>query len=274
MAEEPIRVALALYGQPRFLDNPEVPASIHENLINQYETDVFCHTWYSPEADYQLPSWSPISDNFISEHPVQEISKLYSPLYFEVDSPRDFSFKGQMREFLDRKFTGQHPSWNARNYSNVLSQLHSISTVSNMVHEHMVQSGCHYDFIALCRYDAILVGIPDLSKLSTRRLYLPHNHGRFPDMVLIFGTSFLNWARNLANDSQSTDIAPFLFSPGPEGFKYATYRNRHSLRQLAPIAMNAHAVRFSGDSISNALFSKELRSLKTKIRALSYYREK
>lgn len=273
MNSKEVRVALALYGQPRFLENIEVSRSLKTNLIEPYSTDVFCHTWWHQNADYELPTWSPIKDKFISNAPPQEkLWDLYRPVETIVSEPKSFQFSEEVLSFLDEKFTGRHQSWTHKNYSNVLSQLNSIQAVAGLVRQHISNHNKNYDFIALCRYDSVLAGIPRLRKLSNTKFYLPHNHGRFPDMVFLFGERFLSWAENIADDAQKIDVARQVFSPGPEGFKHASFISRHSYRSLKPIAMNAHAIRYPEDSIRNALFHKELRSVATRIKALRYYR--
>ena len=48
-----MKVALLFFGQPRFLENSLPFESHKDHIINKYDTDVFCHTWWAPDqGDY------------------------------------------------------------------------------------------------------------------------------------------------------------------------------------------------------------------------------
>ena len=62
-----MKVALLFYGQPRYVDNEEVYNSYKSNILDKYDTDVFCHTWWSEtEKEYDYSSWSKISNCFLT----------------------------------------------------------------------------------------------------------------------------------------------------------------------------------------------------------------
>ena len=57
-----LKVALLFSGQPRYLDNPYPRSSHKKHIIDRYDTDVFCHTWWDKENEcYPVGSWSTIS---------------------------------------------------------------------------------------------------------------------------------------------------------------------------------------------------------------------
>ena len=67
--------------------------------------------------------------------PLELICEKYNPVLLVHHEPKTFDLPPNARAFVDEKFTGKHPDgdhWNHKNYSNVMSQLWSIKTVSEI----------------------------------------------------------------------------------------------------------------------------------------------
>jgi len=127
-----MKVALAFFGQPRFVDTPKVINTYKQTILNRYDTDVFCHTWWTEDGgEYDYSSWSKISRCPIPKDALDVIDRNYKPVVLEYDAPETFVLPPKAKSFIDAKFTGKHPQgnhWNEKNYSNVMSQLRSIQT--------------------------------------------------------------------------------------------------------------------------------------------------
>ena len=62
----------------------------------------------------------------------------------------------------------------------------------------------------------------------------------------------LDWSTNVYNDVDH--VYKDVFSPGPEGFKYFSFRRRFPVTDIQPTMMDGHCVRKSTDTIADALF--------------------
>ncbi len=228
-----MRVALLFYGQPRFVDNLEVYNN-YKSIISKYNTDIFCHTWWSNDNnEFKSSSWSNI--NYTSNiNAIDKIKKLYNPLEFIYDEPINFKsiifFKLQEKFNNDKFLTEQ-------NFNNTLSQLYSIKRVSEIFVPHKDK----YDFIILARYDTIITNFPDINVLNKNTFYLAGEHDSFPDMINIFGTNFLEYSLNIFDDVDT--IYDKIENIYPEQFKYKSFLKRFSNTDMVGIPMRAFAIR-------------------------------
>ena len=135
-----MKVALLFFGQPRFIDNPEIEKVYKSSIISKYDTDVFCHSWWKQDGgEYDYSSWSKINKCPIPENALELIKEKYNPVILVHDEPKYFELPSDAKDFIDKKFTDKHPDgnhWNSKNYSNVMSQLWSIKTVSEIFDEY------------------------------------------------------------------------------------------------------------------------------------------
>jgi hypothetical protein len=241
-----MKVALLFFGQPRFIDNPEIERSYKESIIKRYDTDVFGHTWWKEsEEEYDYSSWSRISKCPIPPNALNLICEKYQPLLLQHDEPETFQLPPNAKSFVDGRFTGKHPEghWNEKNYSNIMSQLSSIKRVSELfdAYRKLPEVNQNYDWVILARYDTVVVNFPNLEICDSDKFYLPGHHPRFPDTIQFFGTKFLDWAKNAFDDVD--DVYEGIWEPSPEAFKMGSFLKRYSQNDLAPCPMDAHAVR-------------------------------
>jgi hypothetical protein len=242
-----MKVALLFYGQPRYVDNEDVYNSYKNSIIDKYDTDVFCHTWWSEDGgEYDYSSWSKISNCPILHNAREIICEKYNPLILVHNKPKTFELPPKAKEFIDFKFTDKHPDgnhWNPKNYSNVMSQLYSIKSVADIFDSYRNNSDVKetYDWIVLARYDTVLINFPNLEECDNSKFYLPGHHPRFPDTIHAFGIKYLAWAKNAFNDIE--EIYSDIWEPSPEAFKYGSFMRRFNQNDLAPYPMDAHCVR-------------------------------
>ena len=239
------RVALLMYGQPRFIDNQEVEDSYKKSLIKRYPTDVYCHCWFKEDkqAEFDYSTWSTIKKCPINPNSIELIKKKYNPVSLVVEEPRSFVLPPNAKSFIDQRFTNKHPNgphWCEKNYSNLMSQFWSIKSVS----EQLVNSERlnEYEWIALGRYDSILVNFPiNLEQMSNNKFYLPNHHNRFPDMFVFYGPRFIDWSLNLYNDVE--EVYGGIWEPSSEAFKMGSFLKRFQRQDLNPCSTDAIAIR-------------------------------
>lgn len=225
-----VRIALCFFGQPRYVNNLAVPQSYQEQFNHpEYEVDAFGHCWYSRDAIYSSSSWTQNHEDYKSDQ--NTVGKLYNYYNFKrflAESPKPFHFVDQnKREMYTNMSKGTAIEYSEYRENNTLSQLYSIQTTSRLVPN-------DYDFYVICRYDTVLVNMPDFTKSDNNKVYLS-NCGLFPDPVITFGPKYLDWSRNLFDQTQEDPyhITTFI----PEEFKRCTFESRHTMQDVVHCPM-------------------------------------
>ena len=247
-----MKVALAFFGQPRFVDNLDIINTYKEVILNRYDTDVFGHMWWKEDAEeYDYSSWSQINKCPVSKDAPKIIAYNYKPLILGIENPKTFKLPPKAKAFIDEKFTDKHPAkdlygesgnhWNPKNYSNVMSQMYSIKSVANIVKSYAEEKNISYDFIVLARYDTVLINFPDLNMCDKYKFYLPGHHPRFPDTIQFFGPKYLTWALNAFDDIE--DVYEDIWEPSPEAFKMGSFLKWFEHSDIAPCSMDAACIR-------------------------------
>ncbi len=230
------KVALILFGQPRFIENPAIIDSYKANLLDKYDVDVYAHTWYEPNVSYTASTWAHMGEVKASDNTLDIIQHLYSPTQFVHEPPKAFAFGDEIKEFFQNNFRHQAHILNDRNYNNMLSQLYSIQSAARLV-----ENESEYDFIVLGRYDTVLHGFPNLEDLDCNRFYLQNNNPPFPDMIQVFGSKYMIWAKNVLDDLGQ--CLHLLHEPTPEGLKFATFRKYFVYEDICQHHMQGIAIR-------------------------------
>lgn len=232
-----IKIAHIIFGQPRFIDNFIVYDKYKKEIYNKYDTDIYCHIWFSDDKNKEYPAstWTVIqnNNNLISPNTVDIIKYCYNPINYEIDEPRYFNIDENQKNNLINK----NKNMNDLNMSNMLSQLFSIQRVSKLIDKNK-----NYDYIIASRYDTDIIEIPqDLSILSKDKLYLSNIHDRFPDPICIHGTKFLEWQQNIYNDAYKVMENPS--GTCPESYKKDTFIVRHNISDVVSIGLNTNYIR-------------------------------
>lgn len=235
-------VALCFYGQPRFINNPEIVKSYHKAFFSHpnYQVDCFGHLWYSNDAVYESTSW--VNKMPSCEASDTTLSTLYRNYNFKrliVEEPREFRFiNDDMRpRYEDLCKDTPIPIDDVRE-NNTLSHLYSKSSVLKNVPN-------DYDFYVSCRYDTIVTDVPDLNSISNDKMILPNKHPNFCDPIMIFGKNFLTWGRNVYSITQTVFFEEAR-NHGffPEVFKmYSYYRLGHKKEEIVYSDLFAHIQR-------------------------------
>lgn len=238
-----MKIALAFFGQPRFVDNEEVISTYKEAILNKYDTDVFAHMWWKEtNGEYEYSSWSKIDKCPISKEAPNIFTENYSPTILKIEEPKQFVLPVNVKKFVDETFVNNgNPHWTDKNFSNIMSQMYSIKSVADVVDSYIKKTNTNYDFIVLARYDAVLIDFPNLETCDNTKFYLPGHHPRFPDTIQFFGTRYLTWALNVFDDIG--DIYKGIWEPSPEAFKMLSFLKWFDISDLSPYPMDARCIR-------------------------------
>ena len=216
-----VKVALCFYGQPRYINNRNIPISYQSEFSKpEYQIDTFGHCWYGRDTVYSSSSWTQNhADYKPDEDTLKNLHSYYNFGSLLVERPANFQLPNDdMREHYKSICSAHTINFTPMRESNTLSQLFSIENVSRMAPD-------IFDFYVLCRYDTIISRVPDLTMADPNKLYLC-SMGLFPDPIIIFGKKFLSWSRN-----QFTDTVTKIYNVDgfmPEQFKMHTFLERHS----------------------------------------------
>lgn len=245
------RIAVLLYGQPRFLDNPHAHASQVRFIFEQHDVEVFGHLWWSKdETQYDHSKW----EGGGTFHPflkdlkndlctVEKISKRYMPNRVEYEASRCF-INISLYKAITKKFNNEK-LFTINNLSNFLSQAKSIEAASEIYEEYLLGGGTPHDLIILLRTDLNILDLPDLNTLNKNRFYMSGHHNNFPDLIFIFGHRFIKFCKiysYMMSDKCLKDVKKMNGAYG-EQFKYLNYINNFSKFFIKKIHMPCHVVR-------------------------------
>jgi hypothetical protein len=139
-----MRVALCFSGLTRFWN---VGYKFHyENLIKEYEPDIFIHTWY---------------DNDINEN--DEVIKTYKPKKYAVDKNNQIVLKQTYPRGTSERYKAY----------NIFSLYRSIEACNNLKRLYEIENQFRYDWVFRLRMDYAVNRKFDLSSLDSDKIHFP-----------------------------------------------------------------------------------------------------
>lgn len=230
-----MRVALLLYGQPRFVDDNIAFESHKEAFLDKYPVDTYCHMWYNENGDYgEISSWT---TKFRVPIDAPEIVKRnYNPISMIVEKPYSRDIPEKI-ETIFRENYKNHFLYAPQNFPNMISQLRTIERVCELAPK-------TYDLYILTRYDVIISSVPPLDKLRKDRIYIPlvyadrMSNAHFKDTINIFGSKFLDPSPFAGLADKLLSDEKFLVSakmPTPEMFKFLSIKDRYGAEVIEAI---------------------------------------
>lgn len=246
-----LNVALLLFGQLRWIDNPHTTPSHHQFIINKYRTDVFGHFW-NPEKTEKLSQSGHVAHAPSPSDPnaPQKIQQQYDFSAIKFEDPIRFDFadtlykKAKARDWPLIWQDGWFEWPNA--FNNILSQQYTVQSVCMLFKQYcMRHPEKRYDFIILSRPDICIWDYPDLRHLTPGKFYLSNHHFKFPDLAFVFDLKYLPTFDNLyLNTLNITDDELYsLWEPNAEALKFNSFRKYFSPDQLNPIPFPVRIVR-------------------------------
>ncbi len=170
-----MKVAIGFFGQPRFYTRRHSDAT--RRIIDKYNMDVYCHTWWDPNEEFILGARS---HRFPPEIDVENgLRSLYSPVKLVVEKPLlGFDTNG----YTDAVYTehGKDYRWckafpsSGEYLSAFISQQRAYSLIDWE----------QYDFVLRYRHDFATTAFPDLNKLNPEKMYTIANPATWFDKEL------------------------------------------------------------------------------------------
>lgn len=200
-----MKIALCLYGQPRFIDNELGHLSHKNHIFSQGQVDVFAHYWFDREKDiFETSDWSSHHNNYIHPESDKLIQEFYSPKSFLEEKPKtQFDFEDTIDIAARLQF------FTVNNFYNLRSHLYSFEKSLSLVKE----SNEEYDFVISSRYDNYIYSFPNLKELSKERIYIDSRcNGNFTDAILLFGFNLLQFFTPYSNFREVINKVPLLTS--------------------------------------------------------------
>ena len=162
-----MKVALCLYGQPRFVN--EVAPHIVKNLCEGYDVDVFFHFWFDENLQtkpYKYGGDGGWEKKRISSTAVDDAIKLYGPKLYKVEKSKsfkdstiktDYSYypNGELVPWSKHWKETDEPNYIPRIVNNNISYLYTINQVNLLRKEYEYAHNFKYDWIVKCRTDTM-----------------------------------------------------------------------------------------------------------------------
>jgi hypothetical protein len=159
-----MKVALILSGQPRFVR--ESFPYLHQNIINQYDVDIFAHLWFDENLTknpYKVEgNWT---SQTIDQNAVEYFKELYRPKLIEVEESilfrnKNLNFEPSLKKYVNWP-TPNAPE-NMKNgtegfsnliKSNQISYFYSLNKANNLKRKYEYTHDFKYDWVIRTRTD-------------------------------------------------------------------------------------------------------------------------
>mgnify|MGYP001556948140 CR=1 FL=1 len=159
-----IKIALCLFGQPRFISNYIACNLYKEFILNKYDVDVYGHVWKA--SSYLTSSWNKIGE-VVGDHNVEGIIiDQYPKIKLKVEKPVTFNELN-----LDA--------------NNIISQFYSIEQSVNLI-----ENPDQYRFILVGRWDLLLARFEPIDSLA-EGYYTTNRHPSLADQLIFCSPKYL-----------------------------------------------------------------------------------
>lgn len=160
-----MRIALCFSGQPRFIN--EVSANILNNVVGQYDVDVFGHLWFDDELQtkpYKYGGTGAWKDQRISSDAIDQFQEIYKPKKLIVEKSKKFldsNLSDNYLPSLKRYKWGaidnpDEPNFEVRDVNNIISYYYSLMRVCQIKKEYEYSNDFKYDYVIKMRTDSII----------------------------------------------------------------------------------------------------------------------
>lgn len=199
------KIAVLIYGQSRYLDNPHSLLSL-KALFPNHQLDFYIHSWKDLNIENQ-------------ESLIQE---KYTPLALKIDDPLDQHV--ELEKYKDSIFECKSRLKIEKQDAYIfacISQLASVQAVNELFCNHIAENDGTYAYVVLTRFDAIYLGKFNSKLLDTFDLIVSKSHSYYPDVIQIYRTK-------IARKIRPIDVLPLSFQGSwdlcGEGLRETSYR--------------------------------------------------
>lgn len=235
-----MRIALILFGQPRFIDNENCFNSHKEFIYSQGDVDVYSHIWEPTGHTYGSSSWSGITHCPSSDTDTFKFNEKWNPLVSVSEHEKKFE-SPEIFKLLKDKF--DNPHWNESDFNKALSHLYSLEKAISFF------EACddkEYDFVIVTRPDVCIWNFPKLENLPRDKFFVSSlfHPEHFADVCFIMDPKFV---KGLKAYSYLTDLSGKIFEnmlqPSAEQFKKETFLKSFSWEDIAMVEIPVRIVR-------------------------------
>ena len=160
-----MRIALCFSGQPRFIN--KVAPIIKENIIGDYNVDVFAHLWFDEELQskpYKFGGEGGWRNQRIDPNAIDDFKKQYNPKGLLVQSSKKFlnSYLSDNYEASLKRYkwgaidNPEEPDFAIRDVNNITSYYYSLMKVCMLKKEYEYEHDFKYDMVIKIRTDSIV----------------------------------------------------------------------------------------------------------------------
>ena len=160
-----MKIALCFSGQPRFIK--ESASLIKENVIQDYDVDVFSHLWFDEGLQtkpYKYGGSGGWIKQRISDESIDDFIKLYNPKELLVEPSKQFldsNLSGNYLPSMQRYKSGSidnpnDPDFEARDVNNITSYHYSLMRSCLLKKEYEYDNDFKYDYVVRMRTDAMI----------------------------------------------------------------------------------------------------------------------
>lgn len=268
-----MKIALILFGQPRFVDFKLASLS-QKWALRSYDVSYFGHVWEEEiSTSFEVSSWTGLRDIKMPSNALRHILKNYPKINIVSDKVEKFNQffasdedVSKIREFWEN-FTfesdfyllGTKP---ATMFRNTLSQLYSVHRALELFE--LSNKENDFDIVILTRYDAVVLGLPNLSRLNQNSIYIEKTNREFADVLIIGGQKEI---LNTDAFPAIVELSENINIPSAELYKQSAYLSKSSAEQIQEIGINLFMLR--GKSIYYLVNSLLIIPLKQKVRLRS-----
>jgi hypothetical protein len=178
-----MKVALLIVGQARYFKDGYT--SIKKHIIDQYNPDIFIHTWkYKNNYAYSSP-WNHLGKIKIDNSDINEYIELYKPVKYEIENSLENIPLVRDYERTSSKYTKY----------NYYSYLYSMNKCYNLA-----KNNLDYDIYIIIRSDLVIYNFPSLnSEYIQIWNRLPNREDVIESMVITIPYKFMDIYVNLVN---------------------------------------------------------------------------
>lgn len=243
------KIALILYGQPRFVST-RLAAYSQMKLLKGLNVSIFGHVWFSESQEsVSTSSWSKLKSLKLDKDSLKIIRKSWPGIIMNSEEPINF----EVTEFLSTDGSLKNspklgPGANTlRNASNTISQLYSINQALLLANSVNVLEP--FDYYILTRYDCLINYFPPFKKWLNQKLMLTSHHD-FPDPFIVGAPALVNATNAFDNWQKYARDSEFFLTP--EEIKKLEFINHYSVSDY--INLNSRVEFIRSNSKASGLF--------------------
>jgi len=169
-----INCALFIVGQARYFEKGY--ETIKKFIIDEYNPDIFIHTWKYKDNKTKAAPWNNLGDIIITKEHLQNYINLYRPMYYEIE------------DNLNDELLPIRKSYEKTSHANTRYNFYSYLYSLHKCYELSLRSYKKYDYYIILRSDVLIFNFPkkntwDINKFMIWNRYPPDIGGMLDTMI-------------------------------------------------------------------------------------------